>query len=169
MGVSVILTLVTLLWALEFGSPAPSQSNPVSIIQRIGTTYKYMRTHRLGNTKITSYVPLHLHCFSKLHSILSFCLMSSDANGHINYYIIGDNDRLHDSASSFKLKPPSRRTCLIIISKLFFTAVPIPSFDTCVFVCVCVCVSVVSVIVKCPVLPPCAVDGHSRNPLYCYY
>ena len=34
-------------------------------------------------------------------------------------------------------KPPSRRTCLIIISKLFFTALPIPSSDT---VCVCVCV-----------------------------
>ena len=28
------------------------------------------------------------------------------------------------------LKPPSRRTCLIIISKLFFTTVPIPSSDT---------------------------------------
>ena len=35
--------------------------------------------------------------------------------------------------------------------------------------CVCVCVCVVNVIVKCPVLPPCAVDGRSRNPLYCYY
>ena len=34
------------------------------------------------------------------------------------------------------LKPPSRRTCLITISKLFFTALPIPSSDT---VCVCVC------------------------------
>ena len=33
-------------------------------------------------------------------------------------------------------------------------------------VCVCMCVSVV--IVKHPVLPPCAVDGQSRN-LYCYY
>ena len=32
-------------------------------------------------------------------------------------------------------KPPSRRTCLIIISKLFFTALPIPSSDA---VCVCV-------------------------------
>ena len=32
-----------------------------------------------------------------------------------------------------------------------------------------VCVSVVSVIVKCPVLPLCAVDGCSRNPLYYYY
>ena len=39
------------------------------------------------------------------------------------------------------LKPPSRRTCLIIISKLFFTALPIPLSDTvCVCVCVCVCV-----------------------------
>ena len=27
------------------------------------------------------------------------------------------------------LKPPSRCTCLIIISKLFFTAVPVPSSD----------------------------------------
>ena len=34
-----------------------------------------------------------------------------------------------------------------------------------VHACVCVSVCVVSVIVKCPVLPPCAVDGHSRNPL----
>ena len=49
----------------------------------------------------------------------------------------------------------------------------------CVCVCVCVCVSVclsvsvsvsiVSVIVKRPVLPPCAVDRRSRNPLYYYY
>ena len=37
------------------------------------------------------------------------------------------------------LKLPSRRTWLIIISKLFFTALPIPSSDT-VCVCVCVCV-----------------------------
>ena len=29
----------------------------------------------------------------------------------------------------------------------------------------CVCVCVVSVVVKRPVLPPCAVDGRSRNPL----
>ena len=84
--------------------------------------------------------------------------------------------------------------CSIIISKLFFTAVLIPSSDACVHacacvyvsvcvclsvsvcgegcgggclcVCVCVCVSVVSVIVKHPVLPPCAEDGRSRNPLY---
>ena len=35
--------------------------------------------------------------------------------------------------------------------------------------CVCVCVCVVSVIVKGPVLPPCVVDGRSRNPLYYYY
>ena len=61
-------------------------------------------------------------------------------------------------------KPPSRRTCLIINSKLFFTALPIPSSDT-----VCVCVCVVSVIVKRPVLPPSVVDGRSRNPLYYYY
>ena len=32
-----------------------------------------------------------------------------------------------------------------------------------------VCVSIVSVIVERPVLPPCVVDGHSRNPLYYYY
>ena len=38
-------------------------------------------------------------------------------------------------------KPPSRRTCLIIISKQFFTALPIPSSDAvCVCVCVCACV-----------------------------
>ena len=60
-------------------------------------------------------------------------------------------------------KPPSRRTCLIIISTLFFTALPIPSSDA-LWVCVCVCV--VSDIVKRPVLPPCVVDGRSRNPLY---
>ena len=64
-------------------------------------------------------------------------------------------------------KPPSRRTCLIILLKLFFTAVLIPSSDTWMCTCiVCVCVSV---IVKCPVLPPCAVDGRSRNSLYYYY
>ena len=34
-------------------------------------------------------------------------------------------------------KPPSRSTCLITISKLFFTALPIPSSDA---LCVCVCV-----------------------------
>ena len=61
------------------------------------------------------------------------------------------------------LKPPSRRTCLTIISKLFFTAVLSPCPVQ------CVCVSVVSVIVKCPVLPPCTVGGCSRNPLYYYY
>ena len=31
------------------------------------------------------------------------------------------------------------------------------------------CVCAVSVIVKRPVLPPCVVDGRSRNPLYYYY
>ena len=49
--------------------------------------------------------------------------------------------------------------------------------SVCVCVCVCVraracvrvCVCVVSVIVKRLVLPPCAVDGSSRNPLYYYY
>ena len=39
----------------------------------------------------------------------------------------------------------------------------------CVYVCVCMCVCVVSVIVKRPVLPPCVVDGRSRNLLYYYY
>ena len=34
----------------------------------------------------------------------------------------------------------------------------------CVSVCVCLCM--VSVTVKRPVLLPCVVDGHSRNPLY---
>ena len=34
---------------------------------------------------------------------------------------------------------------------------------------VSVCVCVVSVIVKRPVLPPCVVDGRSRNSLYHYY
>ena len=45
------------------------------------------------------------------------------------------------------------------------------SVCVCMCVCVCVCVVVVSVIVKCPMLPPCAVDGHSRNPFYyfCYF
>ena len=42
----------------------------------------------------------------------------------------------------------------------------------CVCVCLCVCtcmsVSVVSVIVKRPLLPPCAVEGCSKNPLYYY-
>ena len=32
-----------------------------------------------------------------------------------------------------------------------------------------VSVSVIGVIAKRPVLPLCAVDGHSRNPLYCCY
>ena len=91
-------------------------------------------------------------------------------------------------------KPPSRCTCLITISKLFFTALPIPSSITvsvcvcarvrarmracvcmcvCAYACMCVCVHacvcVVSVIVKRPVLPPSVVDGRSRNPLYYYY
>ena len=42
----------------------------------------------------------------------------------------------------------------------------------CVCVCVllvCVCVCVINVIVKRPVLPACAVNGRSRNPLYYYY
>ena len=69
-----------------------------------------------------------------------------------------------DFSFSKLIQPPSRRTCLIIISKLFFTALPIPSSNT---VCVCVRVCVVSVTVKRPVLPP--NDGRSRNLLYYYY
>ena len=62
------------------------------------------------------------------------------------------------------LKPPSRRTCLIIILNCFSQ----PCLSPCPM---CECVSVVSVIVKHPVLPPCVVDGRCRNPLYyyCYY
>ena len=37
------------------------------------------------------------------------------------------------------------------------------------YVCVCVYVCVVSVTVKRPVLPPCVVNGRSRNPYYYYY
>ena len=66
-------------------------------------------------------------------------------------------------------KPPSRRTCLIIISKLFFYSPAHPLVRRCVCVCVCARVCVVSVIVKRPVLPLCVVDGRSRNPLYYYY
>ena len=39
----------------------------------------------------------------------------------------------------------------------------------CVVVVIVVVAVVVSVIVKRPVLPPCAVDGRSRYPLYYYY
>ena len=41
----------------------------------------------------------------------------------------------------------------------------------CLHACVRACVRacVVSVIVKLPALPPCVVDGHSRNPLYHYH
>ena len=67
------------------------------------------------------------------------------------------------------LKLPSGRTCSITMSKLFFTAVAIPLSEAWVCACMCVCMSVVSVIVKRPVLPPCVVDGRSRNPLYYYY
>ena len=46
---------------------------------------------------------------------------------------------LHFSFSKL-IQPPSRHTCLIIISRLFFTALPIPSSNTlCVCMCVCVC------------------------------
>ena len=68
------------------------------------------------------------------------------------------------------LKPPSRRTCLITISKLFFAALPIPLSDTvCVRACARARACVVSVIVKRPVLPPSVVDGCTRNPLDYYY
>ena len=40
--------------------------------------------------------------------------------------------------------------------------------SVCLSVCLCLCVVVVSVIVKRPVFPPCAVHGHSINPL-CYH
>ena len=39
----------------------------------------------------------------------------------------------------------------------------------CACVCVCVRVCVLNVIVKRPALPPCAVDGRSRNLLVYYY
>ena len=39
----------------------------------------------------------------------------------------------------------------------------------CVRACVRVCVCAVSVTVKRPVLPSCAVDGRSSNPLQYYY
>ena len=39
----------------------------------------------------------------------------------------------------------------------------------CVRACMRACVCVGSVNVKHPALPPCAVDGRSRNPLYYYY
>ena len=42
--------------------------------------------------------------------------------------------------------------------------------SVCVYmhVCWCVCMRVVGVTVMCPALPPCAVDGRYRNPLYYY-
>ena len=67
------------------------------------------------------------------------------------------------------LKPPSRRTCLKIISVFHSRAYPLARRARArvrVYVIVCVCV--VSVIVKRPVLPPCAVDRRSRNPVYYY-
>ena len=39
----------------------------------------------------------------------------------------------------------------------------------CVCVCVCCFVVVVVSVIKRPLLPPCAVDGRFRNPLYYYY
>ena len=61
------------------------------------------------------------------------------------------------------LKPPSRGTCSITISKPFFTAMPILLTNKCVCVCVCVyvcvhacvCACVVSFTVKHSVFPPC--------------
>ena len=46
--------------------------------------------------------------------------------------------------------------CSVTISKLFFTSIPISP--------PCACI-----IIKYPVLPRCVVDGHYRNPLYCYF
>ena len=65
-----------------------------------------------------------------------------------------------------------KTTCMEL--KVFIPVIylPIPSSNTvCVGVHACVraCECVVSVIVKCPVLPPNVVDGCSRNPLYYYY
>ena len=90
--------------------------------------------------------------------------------------------------SATLILPPLSKAALISISKQFFTAVPTSDVCVCVCVCVracvrewvracvrvCVCVVVVVVIVivvvvKRPALPPCVVDGRSRNPLYYYY
>ena len=48
----------------------------------------------------------------------------------------------------------------------YLHALFVATSDWCLFQC---SVCVVSVIVKRPVLPPSAVDGRSRNPLYYYY
>ena len=66
--------------------------------------------------------------------------------------------RHSNSSSSFK-----------VALKTFFSQ-PRP-MCVCVCACVraCVCVCVCGVTVKRPALPPCAVDGRSRNPLYFYY
>ena len=62
------------------------------------------------------------------------------------------------------LKPPSRRTSSIIVSKLSFSQpCPQSSRRACVRVCV------VAVIAKCPMLLPCAANGRSKNHLYYYY
>ena len=55
----------------------------------------------------------------------------------------------------------------VVVIQLCFTI----GVNVCVCVCVCVYVrmSVVSFTVKHSVLPPCGVDGRSRNPFYYYY
>ena len=71
-----------------------------------------------------------------------------------------------DSVSLLKL--PSRHT---LFSNYFWTFSQLclpPRLTVCGCVCVCACVCVVSVIVKHHVLPPCVVDGCSKNPLYYY-
>ena len=55
------------------------------------------------------------------------------------------------------------------LSDLLQSYTPTSQLRVCVCVCVCVCLCVISVTVKCPVLPPCVLDGRSRNPLYYYY
>ena len=55
---------------------------------------------------------------------------------------------LHHSDSTSSFKAAIRRTCLRIIFKLFFTALPIPSSDT-VCVCACVCVRVCVCVCAC--------------------
>ena len=111
----------------------------------------------------------HSHCFPPRYSQTTlrwrcFDLAHRPKIQALVYNILPPTTAIHSATLILPplSKPPSRRTCLIIISKLFFTALPISSFDA-------VCVCVVSVIVKRPVLPPCVVDGRSRNPLYYYY
>ena len=58
------------------------------------------------------------------------------------------------------------------VSVVVVLMVMLSSVENHVFKCcqeLTVCVRLVSVIVKCPLLPPRVVDGRSRNPLYYYY